>query len=194
MSLLALNTTGVPRYQCRQCNFDVCDLCLAGPFMHHNHPHSLSPCYQPVDWICNGIYHPGGCKRGITGFGQSRGVPRFHCAQCNYNLCDKCIFTPYVPESFHLPGTVHLYCPHQLFIQLSNNNFINKLYFNNISSSFSNNTSASKKYSQSQHRPSNKTSNSEIGFTNQEVVEYQSPEIWENPPPKRNAKYALRQR
>merc|ERR1712218_103409 len=41
-------------------------------------------------WECKGAQAPGGCKSGITGPGQSKGLDRFACPKCNYDICAKC--------------------------------------------------------------------------------------------------------
>lgn len=49
--------------------------------------------YEPShegDWYCNACDDPGGCKSGITGFGQTQGMRRMRCAECDYDLCEKC--------------------------------------------------------------------------------------------------------
>jgi hypothetical protein len=52
--------------------------------------HELQLCSQDNGWGCDGRHDAGGCKRGITGFGQTTGVPRFRCDACDYDLCDAC--------------------------------------------------------------------------------------------------------
>jgi len=42
-------------------------------------------------WGCDGRFSPGGCRSGITGFHQSKGVDRYRCEQCDYDLCRKCV-------------------------------------------------------------------------------------------------------
>ena len=39
---------------------------------------------------CDGGKLPGGCLSGITGFRQTKGLKRFRCTQCDYDLCEKC--------------------------------------------------------------------------------------------------------
>lgn len=52
-------------------------------------------------WLCDGKKDPGGCKSGITGKNQSKGMRRHRCERCSpakettptdlaYNLCDRC--------------------------------------------------------------------------------------------------------
>lgn len=42
-------------------------------------------------WGCDGRHRfPGGCKGGFTGFGQTRGVNRYRCRACDYDLCETC--------------------------------------------------------------------------------------------------------
>ena len=66
--------------------------CLSLPlflcgFLSHSLSVSLSPSLDPVlnaacrdnGWGCDGRSQPGGCKRGITGFRQTKGIHRFRC-------------------------------------------------------------------------------------------------------------------
>jgi hypothetical protein len=55
----------------------------------HNHP--LTKNDVDNGWACDGRLQPGGCLRGITGFRQTAGVPRYRCAECDFDLCDKCV-------------------------------------------------------------------------------------------------------
>lgn len=42
-------------------------------------------------WGCDGRFHPGGCKSGITGYHQTKGIERYRCETCDYDLCVKCV-------------------------------------------------------------------------------------------------------
>lgn len=42
-------------------------------------------------WGCDGRFEPGGCKSGITGYHQTKGVERYRCEVCDYDLCKKCV-------------------------------------------------------------------------------------------------------
>jgi hypothetical protein len=90
-------TKGVPRYRCDECDFDLCDQCLTSSststrtFTHPKHPHPLSQINQDNGWACDGREFPGGCKRGITDFNQTKGVPRYRCDECDFDLCDQCL-------------------------------------------------------------------------------------------------------
>lgn len=42
-------------------------------------------------WSCDGRNSFGGCKSGFVGFGQTKGVKRFRCNQCDFDLCLKCM-------------------------------------------------------------------------------------------------------
>jgi len=43
-------------------------------------------------WSCSGALELGGCKGGHAGFGETLGVNRFRCEECDYDLCVKCKF------------------------------------------------------------------------------------------------------
>lgn len=58
---------------------------------HPLHKHELVRNYADNGWRCDGADRKGGCRRGITGFGQTSGMSRWRCASCDYDLCDKCI-------------------------------------------------------------------------------------------------------
>ena len=57
----------------------------------NTHDHPLKYINQNNDWACDGKNLPGGCKSGITGFGQTRGMKQFRCYDCDYDLCIKCL-------------------------------------------------------------------------------------------------------
>jgi len=42
-------------------------------------------------WGCDGRFRAGGCKSGITGYFQTRGVDRYRCQSCDFDLCKKCV-------------------------------------------------------------------------------------------------------
>lgn len=42
-------------------------------------------------WGCDGRFHAGGCKSGVTGYHQGRGLERYRCEVCDYDLCLKCV-------------------------------------------------------------------------------------------------------
>ena len=59
------------------------------------HPHSLV-CLgkSEVDnWLCDGKNLVGGCLSGITGFFQTKGVERFRCKECDFDLCRYCMYS-----------------------------------------------------------------------------------------------------
>lgn len=85
-------STGIPRYRCKKCDFDLCDKCYAkNAICSPTHEHFLYPCFRDNGWSCNGIYFPGGCKSGITDYYQSFGMKRYRCNKCDFDLCDKCL-------------------------------------------------------------------------------------------------------
>ena len=46
---------------------------------------------EKVNWLCEGKNFSGGCFSGITGFYQTKGVERFRCDECNFDLCRNCM-------------------------------------------------------------------------------------------------------
>ncbi|KAH3745351.1 hypothetical protein Pelo_13257 [Pelomyxa schiedti] len=87
------NGSTAPRWRCVQCGYDLCDECMNGsPYyvVHPLHRHPLLRNNRDNGWACDGRKRSGGCRRGMVGFNQSRGVPRFRCDTCDYDLCDKC--------------------------------------------------------------------------------------------------------
>ena len=65
------------------------------------HPHPLKFLDVTMDngWGCNGKFVLGGCLSGITGFRQTKGIKRFRCMQCDYDLCEKC-FNKYYDKNY----------------------------------------------------------------------------------------------
>ena len=41
-------------------------------------------------WACDAMYGEGGCLSGIDDFYQTKGMPVYACAECNYDLCELC--------------------------------------------------------------------------------------------------------
>eukprot|EP00727_Mastigamoeba_balamuthi_P002630 m51a1_g12364 hypothetical protein (761) ;mRNA; f:580269-582847 len=128
--------TGRVRYRCDACDFDFCPDCLvfrcqqaqqasatsapqpskpSGPSPVSPseqttaivvcHSHRLSRSTRDNGWGCDGRKNSGGCRRGITGFNQTSGVPRYRCDGCDYDLCSDCLVdmltTPYVMTRLH---------------------------------------------------------------------------------------------
>mmetsp|Transcript_89889 Transcript_89889/g.141960 ORF Transcript_89889/g.141960 Transcript_89889/m.141960 type:complete len:958 (+) Transcript_89889:184-3057(+) len=52
-------------------------------------------------WACDGRFQPGGCRSGITDYHQTKGVDRYRCERCDYDLCRKCV------ESCQKANTLH---------------------------------------------------------------------------------------
>jgi len=42
-------------------------------------------------WYCDAQYDPGGCQNGETGSYLMKGMNRFHCEVCEYDLCEVCV-------------------------------------------------------------------------------------------------------
>ena len=52
------------------------------------HEHTLSRAAMNDGWMCDGVYEEGGCRRKITDFNQTTGIPRMRCDACDFDLCD----------------------------------------------------------------------------------------------------------
>lgn len=65
------------------------------------HPHPLRLVFRDNGWACNGMKMEGGCKSGITAFGQSYGMKRYRCFQgeCDFDLCEKCLDSSKIDSS-----------------------------------------------------------------------------------------------
>ena len=95
---------GIPRFSCDCCNFNLCENCMnyykTRIFYEINkiykvnaHKHYLV--YLGVsdndNWLCDGKDLKEKCLSGITDFYQTKGVERFRCDFCNYDLCKNCM-------------------------------------------------------------------------------------------------------
>jgi len=86
------DTKGLPRFRCKGCDYDLCDRCYAQPAPKGcNKGHRLRNLGITRDgWRCDMYGTPDGCKRGIGTFAQSKGMFRFRCEVCDFDLCDGC--------------------------------------------------------------------------------------------------------
>ena len=97
-------TKGIPRFRCEKCDFDLCENC----FNHYNiklqyelnksykvriHSHSLNFLDKTKDdgWSCDGRKFKEKCFSNITDFNQTKGIPRFRCEKCDFDLCKNCM-------------------------------------------------------------------------------------------------------
>lgn len=91
-----LRTCDWKKFRCNECNFDLCEGCVerfAQPerrFHVRCHEHQLKRSYVEIEWACDGRLLPGGCASGCTAFGQLDCRKRFHCDECNFDLCGPC--------------------------------------------------------------------------------------------------------
>ena len=108
-------TKGIKRFRCMQCDYDLCELCMKNYYdpkyeiiigntnnrglylvqklystQAHKHPLVFLDKTQDNDWACDGSKFKEKCFSGITGFGQSKGIPRFRCEKCDFDLCENC--------------------------------------------------------------------------------------------------------
>jgi len=89
-------SAGIVRYRCTLCDFDLCDLCkdhwaseVPGTIVTV-HPHILHRNFRDNGWACDGRKLEGKCRSGITGMQQSKGLSRFRCNDCDFDLCGQC--------------------------------------------------------------------------------------------------------
>jgi len=57
----------------------------------HEHPLKYLDTTMDNGWACDGKDLPSKCLSGIKGFKQTKGIKRFRCIQCNYDLCELCL-------------------------------------------------------------------------------------------------------
>lgn len=97
-------TSGWVKYTCSGCEFDLCKGCVmkwsdgtqgqgqdldGASVSIHGHP--LFRSNVDNGWACDGRKQQGGCKGGCTGFKQTGGWERYHCADCKFDLCRACV-------------------------------------------------------------------------------------------------------
>jgi len=81
---------GTPKYTCSLCEYDLCETCYSNTYNVRCHDHLLVQSRVDNGWRCDGIMN-GGCKSGITNYNQSRGMNRYRCDLCDFDLCDQCL-------------------------------------------------------------------------------------------------------
>jgi len=84
----------IPRFRCKECDFDLCDLCAQMQTKSFNHPwhhHPLYLSYIENGWCCDGTLRKGGCKGFMMEYYQSGQSMRFRCYICDYDLCIYCM-------------------------------------------------------------------------------------------------------
>ena len=57
----------------------------------HNHPLIFLDKSNDNGWACNGRNLNEKCFSGITGFNQTKNIPRFRCQKCDFDLCENCM-------------------------------------------------------------------------------------------------------
>jgi len=83
-------TTRMNRFRCQPCDFDYCEKCYlmrtGSKLCPKGHP--LVPLGTSRDngWGCNARKTPSGCLRDNV----TKGVNRFRCKECDFDLCDRC--------------------------------------------------------------------------------------------------------
>ena len=94
----------IPRFKCEQCDFNLCENCMnfyrTKIYYEINKSYSVSIHSHPLvflgvsdidNWLCDGKDLKEKCLGGITDFYQTKGVERFRCDYCNYDLCKYCM-------------------------------------------------------------------------------------------------------
>ena len=95
---------GIPRFRCEKCDFDLCENCMNHykkkiyyeinhSYKTAAHPHGLIYLGKSIDgsWLCDGKKSKEGCFSGLTDFHQTKGVERFRCEKCDFDLCKNCM-------------------------------------------------------------------------------------------------------
>ena len=97
-------TTGIPRFRCEKCDFDLCKNCFnyykekdnyeLNKFYNvgvHPHPLLFIGLNSNNGWGCDGRNLEKKSLSGINCFNQTNGIPRFRCEQWDFDLCKKCM-------------------------------------------------------------------------------------------------------
>ena len=65
----------------------------------HSHPLIFLGISESDTWLCDGKELKDKCMSGINDFYQTRGVERFRCDMCNFDLCKNCMDHYYFQKS-----------------------------------------------------------------------------------------------
>ena len=104
------------RFRCMQCNYDLCEKCMIKYYddkaiikndnsnnrnlylfkkpyysLAHDHPLIFLDKSSENGWACDGRNLIKKCFSGITNFNQTKGIPRFRCEICDFDLCENCM-------------------------------------------------------------------------------------------------------
>ena len=60
--------------------------------------HPLSLCYKNTGWACDGTQGSDGCLSKIDGYHQTKGLLGYYCKNCDFDLCEKCMYFYYEEE------------------------------------------------------------------------------------------------
>ena len=95
---------GIPRFKCEKCDFNLCENCMdfyktkiyyeinkTYYVSVHSHPLTFLGVSEIDYWLCDGKDLKEKCLSGIRDFFQTKGVERFRCEYCNYDLCRNCV-------------------------------------------------------------------------------------------------------
>ena len=79
-----------------------------------SHPLKMLGTSRDAGWSCSGMtLFPGGCKKGCTGFYQTKGWKRWRCELCDFDLCEDCLKEDRPPPG-HLTTVLKLAAKHSL--------------------------------------------------------------------------------
>ena len=96
---------GIPRFNCKKCNFNLCENCMNYFKKHfvyestesyyargHGHPFILcSEKNNSSNWTCKGKELGNKCFSGLEGCTLNEKYKRFKCQECDFNLCKNCM-------------------------------------------------------------------------------------------------------
>ena len=103
---------GIPRFKCDKCDYNLCENCMNYYKMKkfyeinktykvsvHSHPLLFLGVSESDTWLCDGKELKDKCMSGINDFYQTRGVERFRCDLCDFDLCKNCMDHYYLQKS-----------------------------------------------------------------------------------------------
>jgi len=105
----------VKRFICMQCDYNLCIKCMMKSYDKddnkiissnssklyllnktyyckiHDHPLTFLDKSKDDGWACGGRNLENKCFSGITNYAQTKGMPRFRCEKCDFDLCENCM-------------------------------------------------------------------------------------------------------
>jgi len=138
------------RFRCMQCDYDLCEKCMLKYYddkciikndnsnnrnlylfkknyysQAHPHPMIFLDKSEENGWACDGRNFINKCFSGITDYNQTRGIPRFRCAKCDFDLCENCMNYYRKKKFYELNKSYSVNChSHPLvYLGVNNNNY-----------------------------------------------------------------------